>query len=364
MRYVRKIGKRIPGAWQVYVALRRTRWELRAVFHAVRTGRIVSKLTRATLPVQRPRHVDAPEDVLGAGLYPPGARVTVLPVSGRTAATRARAIGQLSREGAAPQLYDWVDLGERTAFVTAPGGEIDPQRLERFSPMRATDAVQRVLDRATRDRLHFGREHVLRGRRYLYQSVPGAGESGRRDTRRRWHSISQELRRAGISVEDRLVLDVGCNSGMMLAEALDAGAAWGLGWDLPEIAAIGRRLLAAMGFTRFDLFDASLGPDYRLADDVPEHLVGRLDGCVVLYLAIRHHVDFVADLADLPWSALVYEGSELETAEELPETLAPLRDRCDFEITAAYDYRDGEGRSRPLALLVRQPVLPRKRLMA
>src|SRR5213078_1719048 len=101
---------------------------------------------------------------------------------------------------------------EQTAFVLGPGGEIDPQRLEGFSPMRASDAVQQVLDRPTRDRLHFGREHVLRGRRYLYQSVPGAGESGRRDTVRRWHRISQELRRAGISVDDRLVLDVGCNA--------------------------------------------------------------------------------------------------------------------------------------------------------
>ena len=363
MRYVRKIGKRIPGAWPVYKLLRRTLWELRALFHGIRTGRIGTWLSRSQLPVQRSRHVDDPQQVLAAGLYPPDAHVTLLSVSGRAAANRARALGQLSSAGDAPRFYDWVDLGERTAFVTGDG-EIDPQRLERFTPMRPGDAVQRVLDRSTRDRLHFGREHVLRGGRYLYQSVPGAGESGRRDTVRRWHRISQELRRAGISVDDRLVLDVGCNSGMLLAEALDAGAAWALGWDLPDIASIGSKLLDAMGFTRFDLFGRSLSPDYRLADDVPEHLTARLDGSILFYLAIRHHVGFVADLADLPWTALVYEGSEFETAEELPETLAPLSARCDFEITAAYDYRDSEGGSRPLAVLVRQPVRPRTRSIA
>jgi hypothetical protein len=364
MRYVRKIGKRIPGAWTVYKALRRTLWEGRAVFHGIRTGRIGTWLTRTAPPAQRARHADDPLDVLAAGLYPPDAQVTVLPVSGHAAMMRARAIGELSSAGDAPQLYDWVDLGEETAFVTAAGGEIDARRLERITPLPPDAAVQRVLDRPTRERLHFGREHLLRGRRYLYQSVPGAGESGRRDTRRRWVRISEELGRAGISVEDRLVLDVGCNAGMMLAEALEDGAAWGLGWDMPDIAAIGRRLLAALGFTRYELFGASLSPDYRLADDVPEHLVTHLDGSIVFYLAIRHHVGFVADLAELPWSALVYEGSELETTEGLEETLAPLRERCEFRIASAFAHRDGEGRSRPLAVLVRQPLRPRTRSIA
>src|SRR3954447_8014215 len=123
MRYVWKIGKRIPGAWQVYKALRRTLWELRALFHGMRTGRVGTWLSRSRLPTQRPRHADDPQKVLEGGLYPPDAHVTVLPVSGRVATTRARALGELSCSGDAPKLYDWVDLGEQTAFVTGPGGE-------------------------------------------------------------------------------------------------------------------------------------------------------------------------------------------------------------------------------------------------
>jgi hypothetical protein len=363
MRNLRRLGKHIPCAWAVYTALRRCLWELRAVFHGVRTGRVGTWLTRTQPPVQQVRHAENPLDVLAAQLYPPDAEVTVLPVAGRAASRRARALNQLAGAGAAPQLYDWVEVGEETAFVTAPGAPVDTALLERFRPDTPHTQVRRVLDRDARDRLHFGREHLLRGGRYLYQSVPGAGESGRRDTRRRWLRIDRELRRAGIGVEDRLVLDVGCNSGMMLAEALEAGAAWGLGWDLPEIAGIGRRLLAALGFTRFTLVDASLDGDYRLGQDVPAHLAARLDGSIVLYLAVRHHVGFVGDLGELPWAALVYEGSELETTEELEQTLAPLRATCDFEIATAFDHRDGEGRSRPLAVLVRQP-LPRKRSIA
>ena len=47
------------------------------------------------------------------------------------------------------------------------------------------------------------------------------------------------------------------------------------------------------------------------------------------------------------------EGSELETTAELEETLAPLRALCSFTIASAFDYRDGEGRPRPLAVLLR-----------
>jgi NAD(P)-dependent dehydrogenase (short-subunit alcohol dehydrogenase family) len=46
-------------------------------------------------------------------------------------------------------------------------------------------------------------------------------------------------------------------------------------------------------------------------------------------------------------------GREEETAAELEQTLSPLRDRCDFTIAYRLDYRDGEGRARPLAILVR-----------
>jgi hypothetical protein len=139
----------------------------------------------------------------------------------------------------------------------------------------------------------------------------------------------------------------------MLACSLADGAAWGLGWDLPEVSERAGALLGALGFTRLELIGAGLSPDYELARSIPQHLHPQLEGSIVLYLAIRHHAGFVADLAALPWRALVYEGGESESVERLHEILAPLREQTDFEIASAVDFRDGEGQARPLALLVR-----------
>ena len=158
---------------------------------------------------------------------------------------------------------------------------------------------------------------------------------------------------SGLSVDDRLVLDVGCNAGMMLAAALADGAAWGVGWDLPEVSEQAEALLLALGYTRFDLIRGTLSPSYELGSDVPEHLRPLLNDSLVLYLAIRHHAGFVADLGSLPWRALVYEGGETESVARLEEALAPLRERTEFRVAAAVDFRDGEGLARPLAPLIR-----------
>ena len=102
------------------------------------------------------------------------------------------------------------------------------------------------------------------------------------------------------------------------------------------------------------MFGAELTRDYPLVDDVPASLRHRLEGAIVLYLAFRHNVGyFLSALGDLPWTALVYEGSEDESLEDLPEYLGELRGYSDFEVVSAVDFRDSETDSRPLALLLR-----------
>ena len=64
------------------------------------------------------------------------------------------------------------------------------------------------------------------------------------------------LAESGLAVSERLVLDVGCNAGMMLAAALADGASWGVGWDLPEVSQRAEALLLALGYSRFDLIGA------------------------------------------------------------------------------------------------------------
>lgn len=371
VRRLRRAVGRLPGAWPAYVALRRALWEGRAAFHGLRMGRAATRL-RALVAADGPRD----QTPSARAPLPASARTILAPVPPAEAARCARTAHVLAEAGAGARLLDWREHAGATEFVV--DGDPPPGASERTAEMlRAGRLVERrgapadapafaryaladhraelarVLDAEGTRRLHFGREYRLRGGRYLYQSVPELGRGGRRDTLRRWRLISERLDALDLGVRDRLVLDVGCNAGMMLGAALADGAAFGVGWDRPEIAELGRRLLGGLGYTRFALVGADLGEHHRLAPDVPPGPAALLDGCVVLYLAIRHHVGFVADLADLPWRVLVYEGGEEETAGALETTLAPLRERCAFTIADRRDYRDGEGRPRPLAVLVR-----------
>ena len=216
-----------------------------------------------------------------------------------------------------------------------------------------SSAVRYVLDDRARADLHFGTELSLRGGRYLYQSVPVASELGRRDSARRWRMIRGMLADAGID-SAATVLDVGCNAGMMLAGALADGAQWGFGWDLPSVATQARSLLLALGFTRFDIVGAELKRDYPLMADIPARVRPELDDAVVLYLAVRHHIDFLSELGRMPWRALVYEGGETESSATIEQSLAGLRALCDFEVASVVDFRDAETRARPLAVVVRQ----------
>jgi hypothetical protein len=262
----------------------------------------------------------------------------------------------------ADELTELVDAGE----LTAPGaGWSDPANFrassadcryvgfEHLRAPRGSRHLKQLVDRGARRDMHFGSEFVLRGGRYLYQSVPSAGAAGRRDSPRRWRMLSSLLGSTGEGVAGRVVLDVGCNAGMMLGAALGEGAEWGLGWDVPSVIARARPLLRGLGFTRFDMFGCDLTPDYPLSADVPSHIAARLEGCVVLYLAIRHHVGFLRELATVPWRTIVYEGGEEESTATLDDDLAELRAMCGFRVAEAVDFRDSETARRPLAILQR-----------
>ena len=84
--------------------------------------------------------------------------------------------------------------------------------------------VRRVLDTDARKDLHYGDEYALKGGRYLYQSIPAIGATGRRNSRRRWAAIRSMLDEAGIGLRSRVVLDIACNAGIIMAAALSEGA--------------------------------------------------------------------------------------------------------------------------------------------
>lgn len=221
---------------------------------------------------------------------------------------------------------------------------------QNFSLVRGS-WTEAVLARARAD-LHFG-ETDPSGRRYLYQRVPGMNEGAKRNTEQRWAYFVGQLSQHGLSPSGRLVLDVGCNAGMMIHQSLVAGARWGLGWDRPSVVAVTEELLLSLGTTRFSLTGTDLHTEYPIDDDVPRHLRSMLPESVVFYLAIRGHVGMMTALSRLPWRALVYEGHQGETAVETKEHLAPLLVNG-VELVNPGWLRGGHSSPRPFALLVRR----------
>ncbi len=211
--------------------------------------------------------------------------------------------------------------------------------------------IGRITERH-KDVLHFGKPRPFRGSSYLYQSLPGTS-TGKRDTDERWRHLTVELGKVGVAFDERLVLDVGCNAGLMLFSALATGAKWGLGWDLPEVAAAAEKLLLALGASRFSITPAVLQRDYDLAADIPTHLAGDVRESVVLYLSVSRNLGLLPAVARIPWRALVYEGHQ---GDDLEASVSSLLIWAGPGVRVAAEGRraDGESDRRPFVILMRE----------
>ncbi len=210
-----------------------------------------------------------------------------------------------------------------------------------------------VVEQARQD-LHFGDTYLHHGKKKsLYQAIPGAGHSGKRDTGMRWPTIREMLSAANRPLHDRVVLDICCNAGLMSALALNAGASWVLGWDLPNVIVHSQRILALLGANRTQLFPAQLGPEYKLTQDIPQWITPHLENSVVFYLAAWHHVGLIRDLANIPWQTLVFESHQNETVQDLQEVFADLMRLWQAELHAVREIADESGK-RTLAIFLRK----------
>lgn len=216
---------------------------------------------------------------------------------------------------------------------------------EAFLRETATEATEKS---------HFGRNYILRRGRYLYQSVPGVSLPGRRNVEDRMAVIRRLLEEAGVSVKGRLVLDVGCNIGMMMAQYLKLGAKWCHGWDRAYLVPHTEQLLRALGCTRFSTTGGDIDRAQPMESDVPEFLRAALDGCVISYLAVRGHLGWLDALGRIPWSFLIYEGHEWETTRDFENDMASLKAMTGFHVAGMSTYKDGDSDERFVAVLVRE----------
>ncbi|HKS04790.1 MAG TPA: hypothetical protein VJR92_00630 [Gemmatimonadaceae bacterium] len=199
---------------------------------------------------------------------------------------------------------------------------------------------------------HYGQSSWLRGGRYLYQSVPGLNVAAKRDVGRRADVLVEMVRAAGATIDGAIVLDVGCNLGMMMAAYLRAGAAWCHGWDRAEVVPHTQRQMLAIGCTRFSLTGGDITTERSLENDLPRFLAGRAP-LIVSYLAVRRHLGWLRSVTSLPWQALIYEGHEGESREETAGYLADICAAAGASVAQVSSYRDGDSEPRELAVLLR-----------
>ena len=200
---------------------------------------------------------------------------------------------------------------------------------------------------------HFGDQSILRGGRYLYQSVPGVPLPGKRNPEVSMQVLRKLMDQAGVSVENRLVLDIGCNVGMMMAQYLKRGALWCHGWDQEVVVPHTEKLLYALGCTRFSTTGGVITESIDLQGHVPSHLKPHLNGCVVSYLAVRGHINWLDALKAIPWAFMIYEGHEGETNEQSLQYLEEFSKTVSFRIAAQDEYADGDSEPRTVAILIR-----------
>jgi hypothetical protein len=244
------------------------------------------------------------------------------------------------------------DISQHDA--TSAGEDVQAADSPHSLPTPDRETVIRDVLRSTTDTLHFGNSRLSRGgRRYLYQSVPGL-EAGKRDTEWRWRRFTALLAEHHLGVEGRVVFDVGCNAGMMLARALADGAYWGVGWDRPQVAPAAERVQCAMGNTRTTFIGADLQEAYPLSRDVPAWLGRGTDGAVLLYLAVWRHLGLLHDVKSLPWSTLLFEGHQSDAPEQRYELFREIEDRWNCRLLDSTVVADGDSDSRPVALFVRR----------
>jgi len=292
--------------------------------------------------------------------YPANAGLKIAQHAGNPDAACAGSVSHRSRtlslnyqhlHNGAPRLYDLIEIrdGARitwTAYVvedSSAASATDDSVLQRY------DGYLRELAASVTEQSHFGgRMRVLGGRTgcFLYQEIPGLDRPAKRSPRVRLQAWDPLLQRAHVSIEGKVIFDIGCNLGLMGAEYLRRGARWVHGWDQPDVVEAARKVLLSVGCTRFSLTGKTLDQNADLSSQLPEHLqaIDRENG-ILSYLSVREHVGSLPGLSKLPWRYMLYEGHpedrRIETYVAQLNSLVPVRllttDRVSDGITGTCD---------------------------
>lgn len=261
--------------------------------------------------------------------------------------------------GGGPRLYDLIEIRDGakitwTAYVIEDAAAIpaaDDSVLENY------ERYLRDLAANVADISHFGgRMRVLGGRSgcFLYQEIPGLDRPAKRSPRVRLQAWDPLLQRAHVSIEGKVVFDIGCNLGLMGAEYLRRNARWVHGWDQPDVVKAARQVLLSVGCTRFSLTGGRLDQATDLFSQLPDHLktLDREDA-VLSYLSVREHVGWLPGLSKLPWRYMLYEGHPED--RQIDTYIAELNERIPIRLLTTDRVSDGLTGTCDIALIERLP---------
>lgn len=214
--------------------------------------------------------------------------------------------------------------------------------------------LNEILESAEAD-LHFGDSSWLinKDKKFLYQEIPGIDRFAKRETDYRWSIIKSLFDQNSIDIAGKVVFDICCNSGMFTAKCLANGAKWGIGWDLPEVAAVAEKILAVLGCGRFSAIGCHLSESVDLTTDIPSWLRKHTPGSILFFLAAWRHIGFPKSIEALDWDWLIFEGHELDDMAQTRENVKRIESEWQCREAGRVSYRDGMGWPRPLILFKR-----------
>ena len=223
---------------------------------------------------------------------------------------------------------------------------------EQFIVRKKKKMMKQILSEA-REVLRVDGSRLFRRDKYLYQSILRTSSVSKRDIDKRWPVMREMLHDSGIDVAGRIVLDIGCNAGMMMSCALANGALWGIGWDIPNVVEQAKRLNTVLGNTRLSFCAAKISEVNSISKDIPERFKPLLGESIVFCLAVWKHIGFISELAKIPWKAVVFEGYEEDTFENLSDIFLKFQSEWNCTVSIRSEIRDGDCGRRPIAVLVR-----------
>ena len=191
-----------------------------------------------------------------------------------------------------------------------------------------------------------------KGKSYLYEPTPGLG-IGTKDIKTRGRFFIEMMEKCQCSFEDRVVYDIGCNTGLRLYNALCEGARWGIGWDLPDVVESAKRVLLALGATRFDLFGDVIALNTDFLTGIPDRYRTQRNG-ILFFLAPGNHVGFPDGVKELPWEYMFYEGHAKQDYEMCLKNLRGVTWLKEAEVLSHTSLADGDTPEKVILLLKRQ----------